>query len=232
MKFTTLLMDADDTIFDFPECEHEALKLTLLSYGLEFNEEICSNFSAINSALWREFEKKHITRSELRVQRFRELIEKCFNGFENADILADKYVEELSKQAILIEGAESALKKLSEQFEINIITNGLKAVQRGRFSRTSVTQYINKLYISDEIGMNKPSKDFFEYVLKDIEEKDISKILVVGDSLTSDMQGGKNSGLITCLYDPHDRIQMPHELCDYKIRELTEIIALSAEDNA
>lgn len=230
MRFTTLLMDADDTIFDFPKCEYFALKNTLEKFGLDFNEEVYHSFSTINSRLWKEFEVSRITRSELRVQRFRELIEKCFDGFDDADMLADEYVEELSGQAILIDGAYTALEILSLRFDIYIITNGLKTVQRGRFSRTDITKFIKKLYISDEIGIKKPQKEYFEYVLADIPEKNKKKILVVGDSLTSDMQGGRNAGLTTCLYDPKNRIDFPHELCDYKITELTDILKIAAED--
>ena len=231
MKYTTLLMDADDTIFDFPKCEKEALRKSLEYYGLEFSDEINRNFSSINSALWKQFEKNRITRSKLRVRRFRELIEKCFEGFSDADMLADRYVEELSHQGILLPGSEEALKLLSEYFEIDIITNGLKTVQRGRFSKTHITKYINKIYISDEIGMNKPQKVFFDYVLGDLKEKNSSKILVVGDSLTSDMQGGRNAGLDTCLFDPEDKVKMPDILCDYKIKRLEEIMELACEEN-
>ncbi len=230
MKYTTLLMDADDTIFDFPKCEAQALKNSLVHYGLEYNAEINRNFSAINTALWKEFEMSRITRSELRVQRFRELIEKCFDGFSDADILADRYVEELSHQAILLPKSEETLKRLSQVYEIDIITNGLTAVQKGRFSISSVTKYINKIYISDEIGMNKPDRDYFEYVLSDVNEKDKTKILVVGDSLTSDMQGGRNAGLDTCLFDPEGKVSMPHPLCDYSIKSLTDILKIDSEN--
>ena len=227
MKYTTLLMDADETIFDFGKCEYQALKEALEYHGLEFSDEICESFSTINTKLWKEFEMSHITRSELRVQRFRELIAKCFEGFENTEILADTYVDRLSEQAILIDGAQEVLERLSQSFDIYIITNGLKKVQRGRFAKTDITDYIKKLYISDEIGMNKPDKKFFDYVLEDIPEKDKSKILVVGDSLSSDMQGGRNAGLDTCVYDPANRISMPNELCDYHITGLTQIFSVA-----
>ena len=229
MRYTTLLMDADDTIFDFPQCEYHALKNTLEFYGLAFSEEIYHKFSSINAKLWKKFEVNEITRSELRIQRFRELIEKCFVGFEEAEKLADKYVEKLSEQAILLDGAYQAVKELSKYYSIYIITNGLKPVQRGRFARTELTKFIRKLYISDEMNVQKPSKAFFEYVLNDIPEKDKSKILVVGDSLTSDMKGGKNAGLATCLYDPKNKTAMPYELCDYKITKLTDILKIDTE---
>ena len=229
MRYTTLLMDADDTIFDFPQCEYHALKNTLEFYGLAFSEEIYHKFSSINAKLWKKFEVNEITRSKLRIQRFRELIEKCFDGFEEAEKLADKYVEKLSEQAILLDGAYQAVKELSKYYSIYIITNGLKPVQRGRFARTELTKFIRKLYISDEMNVQKPGKAFFDYVMNDIPEKDKNKILVVGDSLTSDMQGGKNAGLATCLYDPKNKTAMPHELCDYKITKLTDILKIDTE---
>ncbi len=229
-KYTTLLMDADNTIFDFGKCEYNALHKTLDRYDLQFNEVIYQNFTRINSRLWTEFEKNCITRSELRVRRFRELIEKCFDGFDQVGALAEEYIDRLSEQAILIDGAYEAVEKLSHYFEMYIITNGLKKVQRGRFAKTSISKYFKKLFISDEINVQKPRKEFFEYVINNIDEKKKERILVVGDSLTSDMQGGKNGGLDTCLYDPGNKISMPNELCDYKISDLNEILKISSEE--
>ncbi len=229
MKYTTLLMDADETIFDFGKCEYNALKAAIEANGLTFNDEILETFSAINRRLWKKLETKCITSSQLRIQRFRELIEKCFEGFENTEVLAGSYIQELSKQAILIEGADKALAELSRSFDIYIITNGMKTVQRGRLSRTDITSYIRNIYISDELGISKPYAEFFDIVLADIREQDKSKILVVGDSLTSDMQGGRNAGLDTCLYDPKLKTEMPNELCDYRITELMQIFDLAEE---
>lgn len=223
-KYSTLLMDADETLFDFGKCEYKALSNTLKSAGLIFSDEVYQSFTAINSRLWREYEKNNITRSELRVRRFRELIEKCFDGFNKADELADIYIEMLSQQGILIDGTEDALKALTEHYDIYVITNGLKAVQRGRFARTDITAYIKKIFISDEMNVQKPMKEFFDIVLSEIDERDKSKILVVGDSLTSDMQGGRNAGLDTCLFDPKDKVEMPDPLCDHKIHKLIELI--------
>ena len=92
MKYTTLLMDADETIFDFGKCEYNALKAAIEANGLTFNDEILETFSAINRRLWKKLETKCITSSQLRIQRFRELIEKCFEGFENTEVLAGSYI--------------------------------------------------------------------------------------------------------------------------------------------
>ncbi|MBQ9461238.1 MAG: YjjG family noncanonical pyrimidine nucleotidase [Clostridia bacterium] len=232
MKYTTLLMDADDTIFDFPKCEYAALKNSLTDCGYTFSDEICSRFSSINAALWKKFERGEITRADLRIRRFRELIEQCFQqcfpgtaeGRSDCETAANQYVKRLSEQAILIDGALEALDALSKKYEIYIITNGLKPVQEGRFAIAGLDRFVRRAYISDAMGVQKPSAEYFAMVLDDIPEKDRSKILVVGDSLTSDMKGGRNAGLDTCLYDPHLRVDMPDELCDYRIRDLNELL--------
>ena len=228
MKFTTLLIDADDTIFDFSKCEYEALRLTLERGGYCFDDELHRRFSKINIGLWKQFEMNKITRAELRVERFKKLLEMCFAGCvdnpRRYPILAEKFVDNLSRQSALIDGAREALQKLSRVYDIHIITNGLKKVQYGRMEKAELEGCYNKLFVSEEIGIQKPDKAFFEYVFDRINEKDHSKILVVGDSLTSDMQGGKNAGLCTCIYDPKGKITMPHPLCDYRIEKLGELL--------
>ena len=228
MRYTTLLIDADDTIFDFPKCEYAALKNALTDCGYDFSDDICSSFSNINAALWKKFECGEITRADLRIRRFRELIEQCLpgtaEGRSDCVTVADQYVKRLAEQAILIDGAIEALDALSKKYEIYIITNGLKPVQEGRFAIAGLDRFVRKAYISDAMGVQKPSAGYFEMVLEDIPEKDKSKILVVGDSLTSDMKGGRNAGLDTCLYDPNGRVYMPNELCDYRISDLNELL--------
>ena len=224
MTFSTLLMDADDTIFDFPKCEYNALKETITKNGLTFTDETHEIFSRINNSLWKKFEINQITRSELKIQRFRQLAQACFRDFPNPDILADTYINELAKQPVLIDGAFEALQKITQKFDVYIITNGLSKVQRGRFGKSPITPLIKDIFISDEMGVNKPGKEYFDKVLAQIPEKDTSKILVVGDSLTSDMQGGKNAGLMTCLYDSKNKITLPHPLCDFKVTNLNDIL--------
>ena len=228
-RYTTLLMDADDTIFDFGACESRALCEALQSENLPFDDEICQSFSAINAALWKEFEMNKITRSQLRVERFRELIRKCLEGYENPERLADRYIEALAKQAIFFNGAEEAVRQLAGRCYVYIITNGLKTVQRGRFLKSGLERLVDGVFISDEMGVQKPMKAFFDAVLQSISEKETDKILVVGDSLTSDMQGGRNAGLATCVYDPGKRVQMPHALCDYRIESLRELCGMVTE---
>ena len=224
MKYTTLLIDADDTIFDFPACEFRALEQTLRAFGMPFSQEVYDSFTAINSALWKKFEMNKITRSDLRVRRFTELVEACFSGDRRASKLADRYVQELGQQAIYIDGAKEAIEMLSRVYEIYIITNGLNTVQLSRLSLSGLGNLVRAAFISDAMGVQKPMKAYFDRVLSQVQEKDKSRILVVGDSLTSDMQGGRNAGLDTCLYDPKGKVTLPHPLCDYRIEDLKELL--------
>ncbi len=230
MKYSVLLMDADDTIFDFPRCEYCALRSAMTENGFDFDDGICAEFSRINAALWRKFEVGEITRAELRVRRFREMIESCFSEMKdlekNSVLLADSYVHYLGQNAIYIDGAREALGVLKDIYDIYLITNGLKPVQESRFGIAGLGDYVKGSFISDALGVQKPDKAFFDIVLDEISEKDKSRILVVGDSLTSDMKGGRNAGLDTCLYDPKGRVKMPHELCDYRIERLIELAEL------
>lgn len=224
MKYTTLLMDADDTIFDFPACEYRALQQTIHAFGMPFSQEVYDRFTAINSALWKQFEMNRITRADLRVRRFSELVAACFPGEERAVRLADRYVQELGQQAIFIDGAKEAVEKLSRVYDVYIITNGLRTVQTSRFALSGLNDYVKDVFISDAMGVQKPMKAYFDMALERVREQDRRKILVVGDSLTSDMQGGRNAGLDTCLYDPKRRISLPHPLCDDRIEDLNELL--------
>lgn len=226
MQYTTLLMDVDDTILDFQQCEYHALEAALTHNGLPFDQMIYERFSSINAALWRQFELNKITRAELRVRRFAELIVQCLTGFDDATQLADEYVIQLAEQAIYFSGAQEALARLSKVCSIYLITNGLKPVQRGRLAKAGLYAYIKDCFISDEMGVQKPMKAYFDRVLSRVNEQDTTKILVVGDSLTSDMQGGRNAGLTTCLYDPKGKVALPHPLCDFRITSLEELIPM------
>lgn len=224
-------MDADDTIFDFPKCEYNALENTFIKNGFEFSEVLYNKFNEINNSLWKKFEIGQIIRSELRIQRFEQTCNffGICNDIEKLKLLADTYVDELSKQDIFIDGAYEAVRKISELCDIYIITNGLSVVQRGRFGKSPVTKFLKDIFISDELGVQKPQKEFFDLVLAKINEKDKTRILIVGDSLTSDMQGGRNAGIDTCLYDPKNKFPIPNNLCTYKITALEDVCKIIKE---
>ncbi len=225
-KYGTVLMDADDTIFDFHKSEYCALKQACEKCGVRFSDEIAKVYSSINDNLWKCLEQGEITRKELYYLRFERLCAAVGFSTENENVLKlnEGYVKALSQQIFPLDNAFEVLDTLSKHCAVYIITNGMARVQRPRFEKSGLNHYVNGIFISEEMNVSKPSKLFFEKVLQDIHVKNRKDVLVVGDSLTSDMQGGRNSGLDTCLFDPKNNIAMPNPLCDYKIRRLDEIL--------
>lgn len=203
-KYTTLLFDADETLLDFPAAEKAALSTVCKKFGIEFNEEIRETFSRINLALWKQLEKGLVTRDIIRIRRFEQFAEHFGIKADPGD-MAVYYVECLSTFAFLLPGAEEVCQKLSLNHNLYIITNGIGTVQQQRLKKSGLLPYFKGVFISEEIGSQKPSREFFNHVLSHVEEKDKSKICVVGDSMTSDILGGINAGLDTCFYNPWGR---------------------------
>lgn len=225
-KYRIVLMDADDTIFDFHRSEYCALKLACENCGTDFDDEIAMIYSRINDSLWKSLERGEITRKELHCLRFEKLCAAVGFSTEKKSVTAlnEAYVQALSQQIFPLGNAFETLSVLSERCAVYIVTNGMARVQRPRFEKSGLNRCVNGIFISEEMNVSKPSAAFFEQVLQKIHAADKKDILVVGDSLTSDMQGGRNSGLDTCLFDFRNQIEMPHPLCDYKITRLDALL--------
>lgn len=228
MKYTVVFMDADDTIFDFHAAEYQALKSACELCKVDFDDETAHKYSIINDELWKSLERGEITRKQLHRMRFERL---CgYIGLaadENIVMrLSTAYIDALGQQTIQLDDSFSVLKQLSKLCKIYIVTNGISQVQRSRFEKSGLKNFVDGIFISDEMGVSKPSKLFFERVLEETGTKDKSSVLVVGDSLTSDMQGGRNAEIDTCLFDPKNKIDMPNPLCDYKITRIKDLLEL------
>lgn len=197
MKYTTLLLDLDETLFDFSKSEKFAIDKLMEKYNIPVTEENRRLYSKINDEKWKKLERGELTRPQLFRERFDDF-------FKKKDVTADtdeanlSYMQFLSQASFILDGALETCKKLSGNYSLYLVTNGTKIVQNGRLSGSPIMKYIKDVFISEEIGFNKPQKEYFDYVLEHIEEKDKTKILVVGDSLSSDIAGAENSGLDSC----------------------------------
>lgn len=194
MKYTTILFDSDDTLLDFKASEREAIYRAFKIADLPFDEKIKAAYSEINHGLWKALERGEVTTDELLILRFERLFKKYGYDFD-AKAMNDLYFRCLSETAFTKDGAVEILEYLKGRYELDIITNGVGYIQTSRLKNADIRKFINKLFISGEIGAAKPDRLFFDYVFKHIEEKDKSKILVVGDSLTSDIKGACLAGL-------------------------------------
>ena len=200
-KYDIILLDADDTLLDFKRAEKAAITETLLAFGLPSSEYIISAYSEINSRCWKMLERREITKAHLKVLRFAELC-KRFSFDANPAKIAENYEKKLSEQAFLINGALDFCKNLSARCEIYLITNGIKSVQDGRMARSGILPYIKEVFVSEDIGFEKPDVRYFQIVASKIEKFSKERALVVGDSLSSDIAGGINFGLDTCWFNP------------------------------
>ena len=201
MKYEILLFDADHTLFDFKKSEYFALKNALDYLGLPSTDEHIERYSDINVKYWKMLERGEIDKISLKLARFVEFGEEY--GFaDKAEALSDLYMENLAHEAHLFDGALDMIEKLSKKYRLFIITNGVKSTQDGRFGLSPITKYFEKIFISEVIGAEKPSKTFFDAVEQGIDGYDREKAIVIGDSLSSDIKGAINAGIDCIWYNP------------------------------
>ncbi|MDD6616645.1 MAG: YjjG family noncanonical pyrimidine nucleotidase [Lachnospiraceae bacterium] len=228
MKYDFVLMDADETLLDFRKSEQAAFRNTFIKYGLIPDEEIFQLYSRINHGLWGAYERGQITKEDILRRRFRETFQAAgikgeFPGLE------EYYQNALSEGSYRIEGAEEVCSRLAETCSLYLVTNGVASTQRRRMKESGLQQYFQQMFISEEVGYQKPQIDFFEYVFARISGFDKSRALIVGDSLTSDIAGGRNAGIATCWFCRHGIPEDGAGKADYVICDLRKLCLIVGE---
>lgn len=223
--FDCLFLDLDDTILDFHKAEYVALGKTLSEFGIEPTDEVRALYSGINKRCWSALERGEMTRDQVRLGRFRGLLEAL--GLEgDAEEWADRYEGNLSVGHYFLPGAYEALEQLSKKYRLYLASNGLARVQAGRLASANIRRFFEKIFISQEVGADKPSAAFFERCFAQIPAFDRDKCMIVGDSLTSDILGGQNAGIATCWVNPSHLPVKPGIRVDYEIESLAELYPL------
>jgi len=220
-----LFLDLDDTILDFHKAEHIALSKTLRFFGLDPEETVLSRYSRINRAHWERLERKELTREQVLVGRF-EVLFREYGITVDPEKVARKYEDYLSVGHFFLPGAEEALKRLSQKYKLYLASNGTAKVQAGRLKSANISHYFEAIFVSQEIGVNKPDKLYFDRCAERIPGYDPQKAMIVGDSLTSDIQGGINAGIQTVWVNPGHKPYPAHIVPDYEIEALHQLEAL------
>lgn len=203
MKYEVIIFDADETLFDFKRSEMEAFKNTILEFGIDYDENYhLKIYKDINTAIWKEFEEGLITQEKLKVERFKRLSDKLNLTFDEV-LFAKSYMKHLAAGSFLYDDSVDLIENLHKEYKLSIITNGLTSVQENRIKKSVISHYFEDIVISEEVSVSKPNPKIFELALKNINHIDKSKVLMIGDSLTSDIQGGINFGIDTCWYNPN-----------------------------
>lgn len=199
--FEILFLDLDDTILDFKKAEYIAIGRTFEAMGLQPTEQIRHRYHEINQAHWKMLEKGELTRDQVLVQRFERLFEEF--GIEVDGVkVARTYEKYLGQGHWFLPGAEEAVVELSKKYRLFLASNGTASVQKGRMTSANLYRWFEQVFVSQEIGFNKPSKAYFEGCFSRISNFDREKCLMVGDSLSSDILGGINAGIKTCWVNP------------------------------
>ena len=220
-----LFLDLDDTILDFHKAERIALSKTIQSFGIEPTEEILARYHVINKWHWEQQELGKLTREQVLVKRFETLLLEQGIQADPVQVQAS-YEKNLSIGHYFMPGAEEAVEELSKKYRLFLASNGTASVQKGRMTSANLYRFFEQVYVSQEIGHNKPSKAYFDACFARIPDFDPARAMIVGDSLTSDIRGGINAGIKTCWVNPAHDPGRPDIRPDYEIEALSQLSAL------
>ncbi len=198
LKYRYLLFDADDTLLDFLRAEKTALKKVLIKNRLPHDDMTIKTYSRINLKCWKMYEEGKIKRDEIFSLRFSEFLN-ILNSSANPLDVNHQYFLELSKCHFVFPYAKNLLKYAAKNYNLYIITNGVALTQRTRLRQSGLDKYFKELFISEELGFQKPSSQFFDRVVSSIGDQNRDNYLIIGDSLSSDILGGKNAEIDTML---------------------------------
>lgn len=217
-----LLFDLDNTLLDFDKAERLALTKALSALSLEPTDHMLDRYNKINLAQWKLLEKGELDREAVKKRRFLLLFEE-FGIDREAEEAARLYEGFLGEGHYFMDYAEELLQKLSGEYQIYIVTNGTAHVQKGRIASAGIRDYVEDVFISEEIGVNKPSKEYFDRCFERIPDFDRNEAVVIGDSLTSDILGGINAGVRTIWFHKEREENGTGIIPDYEISDLREL---------
>ena len=224
-RYDTVLFDADNTLFDFDAAEAQALDLTLEAYGYPVDGRSRDCYLTVNRDLWERFDRGEVKREWLVVERFAAL-QRSLGGHHDPAEMNAFYLSRLAEAGCLLPGAEELCRALVPSCTLAIVTNGVASAQRGRFARSPLKALIPWLFISEEVGYQKPQRQFFDAVLSAMSLPPSARIVVVGDSLTADILGAVNAGLDSIWYNPNGLPGRPDIVPTFEARSFDQVFHL------
>lgn len=227
MKYDILLFDADNTILDFDKSEEQALRLAFEQCCLHYDDNVLEVYRRNNIKQWQLFERGIITdKSEVLSSRFVETFKELGIDIDSKRT-ADLYEEFLHNGFYVINNAEYVLQKLQQlKCRLYLVSNGVLSIQNSRMRGSGMDKYFLRRFVSEEVGYPKPRKEYFDYCFKHIDKFERSRALIIGDSLTSDIQGGINAGIDTCWYNPKHIVNASFVMATYEINDLEQLFTI------
>ncbi|MDD7166582.1 MAG: YjjG family noncanonical pyrimidine nucleotidase [Clostridia bacterium] len=224
MSYDIILFDADDTLFDFYHTGQKSFLKACKTLGIPAEEKDYDIYSDINQKRWDLYSLGKLTRHDVVIGRFEEYAQVKNISFD-IEKFYETYENNLAGTSILMAETPALLYEVKQRGKrCFMITNGLKAVQRGRLALSGIAHYFEDVFISDEIGFKKPSKEYFDYVATHIPNFEKEKSLIVGDSIVSDIALGINNCVATCHFNPNNLPYSDNLIPTYKIEKLTDLL--------
>lgn len=225
MPYTTVLLDLDHTLLDSDQSEVAAYNETMRKHGVTNPREAFPTYKEINRLLWAGAERGELLPGDIRTRRFELFVAKL--GIDaDPGVMADDFVLGLADNGDLYPGTRTVLEQLQATVRLGMITNGLSEVQRARIQRLDLERFFDAIVISAEVGCTKPGSEIFDIAFERFGYPDKADVLMVGDSLSSDIRGGSNYGLATCWYNSNGKKAGLDDRVTHEIRTLAELIDL------
>lgn len=225
MKYKCILMDIDDTIFDFPASNQNAIGALMAELGLS-SPTVYDEYETINKACWKALEQGEMDQATLHVERFRRFLETKGRN-DDPEQVAARFAQHLGAQVIPLPHAQETLKAIAERLPVILLTNGITVIQKLRLEKSEIKNWVSGVVISQEVGVAKPDPRIFEIALNGIDPKDA---LMIGDGIASDVRGANNAGVDVCWYNPKGKKLPEGAHAEYEIRDIRECLAIATQE--
>ena len=215
-----VFIDIDNTLLDFNKCANECIRLSFEKHNLPFSSGVFPVFKKINDGLWLEIELGTLTKKRLHEIRFNKVLNALGIDFDGT-IIEQEFLSNLKVCAIPVDGAHELISYLAKKYIVCTASNSFYNQQVNRLTTAKMYDYVDYMFISEVLGKEKPTKEFFDECFSRLDGIKISEVVMIGDSLTADMKGGKQYGITTIWFNPNG--ETPNSDCDYTVKELLEI---------
>lgn len=220
-----VLLDLDNTLIDFNECARHSIINSFKKHGFTYTEKTFETFITENVKIWKRLEKGEITKPELRANRWNIILGKLGIDYDGT-IIEEEFENGVAQGAYAVEGAYELLDYLYPKYELYIVSNGFRFVQESRLKIGDFRKYFKDIFLSEDIGVQKPAKEFFDYCFEKLNQPKKENVILIGDSLSADIMGGLNYG-IDCVWFNKNADKLPADIKPtYTVNHLNEIISI------
>ncbi len=217
-----IFIDLDNTLIDFNECARHSIINAFEELGFTYTENVFKTFIEENVKIWKRLEKGEITKAELRANRWNIILGKLGIDFDGT-VLEEMFENGVAKGAYAVEGAYDLLDYLYGKYKLYIVSNGFRFVQESRLKIGNFEKYFDGLFVSEDIGIAKPAKDFFDYCFEKTDNPDKNEVILIGDSITADISGGINYGIDTIWFNKNNDSLPENITPSHMVKHLSEI---------